>query len=213
LPKDQVDEDLNVHVQDLKKLAQMGAEFDPPIGIMYEALSWSTLVGTWQKAQRVVETVDEPNFWLCHDIFHVGSLLYADYFRDDGVQTSLEGWNDSIRELRTTKNGGKTFVCQLTDSYRLSPPFPRNELWTDGEEHHYLSVSRSSRPLPGEGYLPCREFIDALLASGYTGWFSVETFVPDYEKAGQGVPLDLARRAWSCMEEYLPGQSSSSSSS
>jgi sugar phosphate isomerase/epimerase len=203
LPESQLSPDIVQHIRDLRELAIIGTTFNPPIGVMYEALSWSYLVNTWQKADAVVRQVDMPNFWLCHDIFHVASLLYADYFDATGVQRCLPGWRESLKELALS-DSSKVFVCQLTDSYRLNPKFPENPLWESDEAHHYLTVSKCCRPLPGKGYFPCKEFIDALLETGYDGWFSVETFVPDYSERGQGVPRRLAQEAWDCMNEFVP---------
>jgi hypothetical protein len=120
---------------------------------------------------------------------------------DDRRAGHLLGWRQSLDKLKCS-DPSKVFVCKLTDSNCLSPPFSQNGLWQHDQGHHYLTVFKSCSPLPGTGYLPCKEFGDALLESGYDGWSSVKRLFPStliVRKAFRGAWRSRPGIAWRTM--------------
>ncbi len=66
-----------------------------------------------------------------------------------------------------------------------------------GEITH-IHISENDRGIPGRGHIPWRAVFDAIRASGYDGWLTVEAF-------GRGVPeLAAATRVWRDLFPDLP---------
>lgn len=77
-----------------------------------------------------------------------------------------------------------------------------NDLVETGED--VVTLARKRRRLPGEGQFPVREFVDAVRATGYRGWYVLEIL---NENDHQEDPASLARRSLASMETLLgPGR-------
>ena len=62
----------------------------------------------------------------------------------------------------------------------------------------HIHISENDRGIPGRGHIPWRAVFDAIKASGYDGWLTVEAF-------GRGVPeLAAATRVWRELFPDLP---------
>jgi 4-hydroxyphenylpyruvate dioxygenase len=73
-----------------------------------------------------------------------------------------------------------------------------NDLLDTGED--VLTLCRNRRLLPGEGKFPLREFIMAVRATGYGGWYALEILSEDYDKQD---PDMIARRSFESLNALL----------
>jgi 4-hydroxyphenylpyruvate dioxygenase len=73
-----------------------------------------------------------------------------------------------------------------------------NDLIETGED--VITLCRKRRVLPGEGRFPLREFIEAVRATGFDGWYALEIL---NEKCSQEDPTDIARRSFASMKALL----------
>ena len=73
-----------------------------------------------------------------------------------------------------------------------------NDLIETGED--VMTLGRKRRVLPGEGRFPLREFIEAVRATGFDGWYALEIL---NEKCSQENPHDIARRSFASMKALL----------
>lgn len=148
--------------------------------IAYENWCWATWAPDWKHVWQIVEKANRPNIGVCLDTFQSGGGEYGDPTTVSGLvegisQADLDSrWRKSLAELSATVPADKIFLVQISDAYKMSPPIdqqpkqggrPRS-VWS----HDY-------RPLPGHGgYLPVQAFLDAVLATGFRGWLSMEVF-------------------------------------
>ncbi|GAA6024951.1 hypothetical protein JCM10207_001444 [Rhodosporidiobolus poonsookiae] len=183
---------------DLAWLADEAARYTPPIRIMYEGLSFGAHRQRWQDAWEVVEKADRPNLGICLDSFNTLALEWADPYQptgrlSDDVDEKLE---ENMQELVRRVPGDKIFFYQVADGRFMSPPLtppsdpsiPRIRPW-----------SRSHRLFPLESslgaYLPVARFSDAVVATGYSGPWSLEVFNDSLSEEGEQVPRQHAQRA------------------
>ncbi|KAI0455823.1 3-dehydroshikimate dehydratase [Xylaria acuta] len=174
-------DDLAADLAELADLAAAGG-----VRIAYENWCWATRAPDWKDVWRIVEKADRPNLGLCLDTFQsaggewadprtASGLLLCQEEEGEGTAELERRWRDSLRELTATVPAEKIFLLQISDAYKMDPPLdsepderglrPRG-LW-----------SRDHRPLPFDGgYLPVKDFLDAVLATGFRGWLSVEVF-------------------------------------
>ncbi|GAW23707.1 hypothetical protein ANO14919_132820 [Xylariales sp. No.14919] len=175
-----ISSDFDELAADLAELADLCAE--KGLRIAYENWCWATRAPDWKDVWTIVQKADRPNLGLCLDTFQSAGGEWADPttltgLRGDYVSLAeLETeWIESLRDLAATVPPEKIFLLQISDAYRMAPPLddepdarglrPRGR-WS----HDY-------RPLPFDGgYLPVKEFLDAVLATGFRGWLSVEVF-------------------------------------
>lgn len=192
-------------VDDLRKVAEIGAAQTPVIRFAYEALCWGTHINTWDAAWDIVKTVDMENFGTCLDTFNIAGRVYADPERTNGKNAS--GDTDmamSIRKLRDTfsdpENLKKVFYVELCDGEQLDAPLDEKHEWYNAEQPARMTWSRNARLFPFEtgmgesadqgrmsGYLPVTQIFDALLDVGYEGFISFEVFSRSLNQEGDGV--------------------------
>ncbi|KAI5851012.1 xylose isomerase-like protein [Tricharina praecox] len=155
-------------VCDLRELADLVA----PRKVAYENWCWGRHVNTWKQAWDVVRETGRENIGLCLDTFQTCGGEWADPGTEDGLRELEEGerlqrWNQSMRQLEMLPKE-KIFLLQISDAFRPPKPIER-EQW-----------SHSLRPPPGMGgYLPVKDMVNAVLKTGYRGWFSVEVFLEE----------------------------------
>ena len=73
-----------------------------------------------------------------------------------------------------------------------------SDLIETGED--VMTLGRKRRVLPGDGRFPLREFIEAVRATGFDGWYALEIL---NEECSQEDPDDIARRSFASMKVLL----------
>ncbi|KAI0475769.1 3-dehydroshikimate dehydratase [Xylariaceae sp. FL0804] len=193
--------------RDLAELADLAAASGKRIA--YENWCWATRAPTWRDVWDVVRAADRPNLGLCLDTFQSAGGEWADpttasgLLEGDGLnaETRDQRWRQSLEDLARTVPAEKIYLLQISDAYRMDQPIspepdeaglrPRGR-WS----HDY-------RPLPYDGgYLPVRDFLDAVLKTGFRSWLSVEVFdgrAPEkYEDMGA-----MGKRAMESLKRLL----------
>jgi len=169
----------------LGMLADMCAE--KGLRVAYENWCWATRAPTWRSVWNVVRRADRPNLGLCLDTFQLSGAELADPTTASGYIEGINGerlherWKDSLNDLATSVPADKIYLLQISDGYRMNPPVAGED---EAGQRPRSRWSHAYRPLPCDGgYLPVREVLDAVLATGFRGWLSVEVFDPDKERA------------------------------
>ncbi|TGJ83369.1 hypothetical protein E0Z10_g5400 [Xylaria hypoxylon] len=174
-----ISSDFDELAADLAELADLCVE--KGLRIAYENWCWATHAPDWKDVWTIVQKANRPNIGLCLDTFQSAGGEWADPTTTSGLlgrysKANLEAkWAESLRELSATVPPEKIFLLQISDAYMMDPPLndkpdaqglrPRGQ-WS----HDY-------RPLPFDGgYLPVKEFLNAVLGTGFRGWLSVEVF-------------------------------------
>lgn len=161
-------------------LAQLADVFSKKgFRIAYENWCWATRAPTWKSVWDIVKTANRPALGLCLDTFQTAGSELADPTTETGL---MEGddelqtrWKKSLEELSQTVDPEKIFLLQVSDAYKMDPPMT-NSVDEDGQPAR-SRWSHDFRPLPGHGgYLPVKEVLDAVLATGTNAWLSIEVF-------------------------------------
>jgi len=204
-PADQVSDDLDLHVADLAKVADIGAASEPPIRFSYESLSWGTRADTWERSWEIVQRVDRPNFGICLDTFHIAARIFGDPESASGMAPDGEqAVKESIQRLLSTVDVSKIVYVQVVDAERLAEPICETHPFYSPEQPPRMSWSRNCRLFYGEysrgAYLPIREISAAIFQGlGFEGWVSFELFNRRMSDEDHDVPEELASRgavAW-----------------
>ncbi|KAI1307481.1 3-dehydroshikimate dehydratase [Xylaria venustula] len=189
---------------DLAELADLCAE--KGFRIAYENWCWATAAPNWKDVWTIVRKANRPNLGLCLDTFQSGGGEWADPTTASGLlgHAELGGrWRDSLKELSAVVPAEKIYLLQISDAYRMNPPLE------DKKDESGLRPrgqwSHDYRPLPFDGgYLPVQEFLDAVLATGFRGWLSVEVFdgrgKDKYDDMG-----DYSKKAMASLHKLLHG--------
>ena len=200
-------------VEDLRKVADIGAQQVPVVRFAYEALCWGTHVDTWDAAWDIVQQVDRDNFGTCLDTFNIAGRVYADPEKGSGKnETADRDMALSIQKLRDTfsdpENLKKVFYVELCDGERLETPLDGKHEWYNAEQPARMTWSRNARLFPFEtdadeaseqqrmpGYLPVAQIFDVLLDVGYEGFLSFEVFNRSLNAEEEHVIRDHLQRA------------------
>ncbi|KAI0393061.1 3-dehydroshikimate dehydratase [Xylariaceae sp. FL0594] len=173
-----------------RDLAELADIFDSEGGeggmrICYENWCWATRAPHWRDVWEIVKMADRRNLGLCLDTFQSAGGEWGDpttesgFLEEGGSLMSAaqvqSRWEDSLRDLAATVPAEKIFLLQISDAYKMAPPLegkPNEEgLRPRGQWSH------DYRPLPYDGgYLPVKDFLKAVLETGFRGWLSVEVF-------------------------------------
>ncbi|KAJ9631749.1 hypothetical protein H2203_000149 [Taxawa tesnikishii (nom. ined.)] len=176
LPHDEITDDVDVIVADLREVADMGARQTPPIKFAYESLAWGTHVDTWEQCWDIVTRVDRPNFGACLDTFNIAGRIFADPASPSGMTANAEAdTRASVERLVNTVDVAKVFFVQVVDAERLAEPLVEGHEFYSASQPARMSWSRNCRLFYGEmdrgGYLPVKEITKAfILGLGYDGW-------------------------------------------
>ncbi|KAL7934503.1 xylose isomerase-like protein [Trichoderma chlorosporum] len=212
LPSSEVSTDMDLIVQDMIEIAEIGLEASPTIKFAYEALCWGTRIDTWEMSWNVVQRVNRSNFGICLDTFNIAGRIYADPSvssgRTDNCDEAIEA---SLHEMIASVDPKKLFLVQMADAERLSRPLGNNHPFYNPEQPPRMSWSRNARLFYGEnhhgGYLPIKRILDVITRDiGYQGWLSFEVFNRAFLDKDERVPETMARRAaqsWKRMERDL----------
>ncbi|KAG8631003.1 hypothetical protein KVT40_000143 [Elsinoe batatas] len=210
LPPDQATGDIYTIVSDLRIVADLGLQRNPPIRFAYESLCWSTYIDTWEKCWDVVQRVDRPNFGICLDTYNIAGRVYADPATPSGKTEDAEmATMISMQNLVKTIDVKKVFFIQVVDAERLSRPLIEGHEFYDKEQPARMSWSRNCRLFYGEedrgAYLPVKEITKAIINGlGFQGWVSMELFNRSMSQPSPTVPQEHARRgmvSWSKIQK------------
>jgi 4-hydroxyphenylpyruvate dioxygenase len=212
LGTDKITGDLDVVIQDLKEVADMGLKERPIIKFAYENLCWSTFFDTWEKAWDLVERVDRPNFGMCLDTFNIAGRVYADPAAADGkTPNAEEDMKRSLEEMVRRVDIKKVFYIQVVDAEKMRSPLVEGHAFYAKDQPARMSWSRNARLFAFEegGYLPVLDVTKAIIQGlGYKGWVSMELFSRTMNEPGGEVPKEHARRAreaWEKLEKEITG--------
>lgn len=189
---------------DLAELADMLAT--KGFKLAYENWCWATRASTWKEVWRIVQEANRHNIGLCLDTFQTAGGEWGDPTTESGrIETGAvteqelnQRYRTSLQELVQTVPPEKIFFLQISDAYKVQPPLERkvdqSGLRPRGQWSH------DYRPLPYDGgYLPIAGFVEAVLATGFRGWFSIEVFDGQF---GKKYGDDLFKFAKKAMEAH-----------
>ena len=206
-----INNDHEVIVSELRALADLAAAAEPAIKIAYENLAWSSHCTLWQEALRIVQEVDQDNFGLCLDSFHLSTALWADPFTSSGRQPNgAQRLEESLQDFLKNCPLDKIFYVQLSDGEIMDPPYSESHPWYDPTLAVGHVWSNEARPFPLEtaygAYMPVQSIAKAFLVDkGFSGWVSLETFDRRMREE-KNDPVRNARRgvkAWQHLREKL----------
>ncbi|GAA5857021.1 hypothetical protein JCM8547_007920 [Rhodosporidiobolus lusitaniae] len=211
-------------VADLRELADLGLQENPPIRFAYEAMCWSTYNYTWKHSWDIVRKVDRPNFGLVLDAFHICGYEFANPTFPSG--TRIGGYTRlqlSLNDLVSSIPASSIFYLQLADAELLSPPLiplgapsPKKEeigktvsrFHVDGQQPR-MSWSRNCRLYPYEedrgGYMPVQRAFKAFLETGVQDCYvSFELFHRELLERDTELPkrsAERAKRSWEKLKQ------------
>lgn len=199
LPPEEVSGDVDLIVQDLREVADLGAHED--IRFAYESLAWGTYADTWEQAWEIVRRVDRPNFGICLDTFNMAGRVFADpQARSRRTPNAEQDMYASLKRLIATVDVEKIVYVQVVDAEYLSQPLQEGHEYYDASLPARMSWSRNCRLFYGEedrgAYLPLKAILHAVLVDlGFEGWVSAEMFNKSLTDPDPSVPAEHARRA------------------
>lgn len=197
--KDEMSGDLDLVVQDLREVADLGAS--EGIQLAYESLCWGTYADTWEQSWSIVQMVDRPNFGICLDTFNMAGRMYADPTAPNRRSpNAVADTKASIERLVKTVDPKKIAFVQVVDAEYLAEPLTEGHEFYDESQPARMSWSRNCRLFYGEqdlgAYLPIKAILKAILVDlGFEGWVSAEMFNKSLTDRSSLVPEDHARRA------------------
>lgn len=212
LPADQITDDLDIIVQDLVEVADLGLREDPPVRFAYENMAWSTYIDTWESMWEVVKRVDRPNFGCCLDTFQIAGRIWGDPASETGKTPDADAaLKASLEQLVRTVDVKKVFYIQVVDAERMTSPLVEGHPFYVQGQPARMSWSRNARLFMYEqdkgGYLPSLEVARVILKDmGYEGWVSMELFSRTMSDPDPTVPHSHAQRginAWRRLREEL----------
>lgn len=193
--------DMDVIVDDLREMADIGLRQDPVVSFAYEGVAWGTHIDTWQGTWEVVKLVNRPNFGLCLDTYHIVARDWADPTlpgckRPDGDENLKHSLEELVREVDVDK----IFYVQLGDAELLDQPLLKGHPFHNDEQLPRMAWSRNARLFAWEedqeGCLPLDSIVDAIFNQlGFRGYLSMETFSRHLFNPDPDVPKQFAARA------------------
>ncbi len=203
LKRDQISDDVDLIVSDLRELADLGLQQNPVIRFAYESLCWATYIDLWEACWDIVQRVDRSNFGVCLDTFNILGRIYADPTSETRTTPNPEQVvRDSIQRLveQIKPHREKIFFIQVVDAERLEERLTPSHPFYNADQPSRMSWSRNCRLFYGEqdrgGYLPVKDVAEAIIKTiGYDGWVSMELFNRVMNKTEKDIPEHLAERA------------------
>lgn len=179
--------DLKVIAGDLRDLSDLAKKYGD-IRVAYEPWCWGAHVNTWRQCYDVMKLVDRANFGLNLDTFQIAGREWADPGNASGLLSDPEreaNFSSSLADLTRVVKAEEIFFLQISDGYKkhITRDHPDWNETTPGAREIW---SHSYRPLPYDsgrpGYLPVKEVTQAILATGFRGWFSYEVFLDEMKE-------------------------------
>ncbi|KHN94076.1 3-dehydroshikimate dehydratase [Metarhizium album ARSEF 1941] len=201
LGPEHISEEVDVIVQDMREVAEIGLQARPVIRYAFEALCWGTRVDTWEASWDVVKRVNRSNFGMCLDSFNIAGRIYADPTMSSGCTKDCdEALVRSVATMVAQLDVSKLFLVQVADAERLSKPLTPQHEFYNPEQPPRMSWSRNARLFYGEdkhgAYLPVRVILGAIVTDmRYKGWLSFEVFNRAFFNPDPRVPALMAQRA------------------
>ncbi|KAL0056808.1 hypothetical protein AAF712_016581 [Marasmius tenuissimus] len=191
---------------DLRELADMMAE--KGFRIAYENWCWATHAPKWKDVWEIVKKVDRSNVGLCLDTFQSAGGEWGDPTTQSGLLEGLsraqleERWKQSLAELSSTVPADKIYLLQISDAYKMDPPLEAKVIKEDLRPRGQWS--HDYRPLPyNGGYLPVKDFLRAVLDTGFRGYLSVEVFDPEGQQRAPGNMHTYAQIATDSLQKLV----------
>lgn len=212
LPADGITDDLDVIVQDMAEVADLGLRENPPVRFAYENLAWGTYIDTWDGMWEVVQRVNRPNFGCCLDTFNIAGRVWADPASETGKTADADrDLKASMERLLRTVDVKKVFYLQVVDGERMASPLVEGHPFYVQGQPARMSWSRNARLFLYEqekgGYLPSVDVARTVLKDlGFKGWVSMELFSRTMADPDPSVPHTHAQRgikAWDTLREEL----------
>ncbi|KAK8074488.1 hypothetical protein PG997_009151 [Apiospora hydei] len=176
---------------DLAELADLCAA--KGFRVAYENWCWAMRAPSWKDVWDIVKRADRPNLGLCLDTFQSGG----------GEAQVEQRWSESLAELVVTVPASKIFLLQISDAYKMDPPLA-DEVDKESGLRPRGQWSHDYRPLPYDGgYLPVREFLNAVLDTGFRGYLSMEVFDPKGQEKRYPDMGAYAKKAMDSLEKLL----------
>ena len=132
----------------------------------------------------------------------------ADYAQKAKVGLSIEPLNRFECYMLNTMEAASKLRARIAhpnlsymyDSFHanIEERRPTVEVRKFGKEISHIHISENDRGIPGRGHIPWNDVFDAIKATGYDGWLTVEAF-------GRGIPaLAAATRVWRDLFPDIP---------
>lgn len=173
---------LDYLASDLRELADLLAPHN--FRLAYENWCWATHAPDWKDVWEIVQKVDRPNVGLCLDTFQTAGGEWADpttasglIERGGGKEALERQFKTSLENLARTIPKEKIYILQISDAYKPRTPLSPGPEPDENGLRPRGRWSLSLRPIPFDGgYLPVVDFTQAVLKTGFRGWFSMEVF-------------------------------------
>ena len=195
--------DMDVIVNDLTKMAEIGLQQDPVVSFAYEGVAWGTHIDTWQGTWEVVKRVNKPNFGLCLDTYHILARDWGDPTIPGCKRPDADNrLRQSLEELAREVDVKKVFYVQLGDAELLDQPLVEGHPFYNVDQLPRMAWSRNARLFGweeiGNGCLPLEPLVDVIFKTlKFTGYVSMETFSRHLFDEDPEVPNTFAARAMS----------------
>ncbi|KAK7962901.1 uncharacterized protein PG986_003726 [Apiospora aurea] len=190
---------------DLAELADLCA----PKGfrVAYENWCWATRAPAWKDVWDIVKRADRPNLGLCLDTFQSGGGEWADPTTKSGL-VEEEGASGAALERVAGGAGGDGAREQDLPAADLGRVQDGPAARRRGRPRIGAAAARAVEPrLPPpavrRGYLPVREFLNAVLATGFRGYLSMEVFDPKGQEKRYPDMGAYAKKAMDSLEKLL----------
>lgn len=201
--------DMDVIVQDLVELAEIGLQEEPVVSFAYEGVAWGTYIDTWEGTWEVVKRVNKPNFGLCLDTYHIAARVWGDPTTcscksEDGDAQLQKSMERLIREVDVNK----VFYVQAGDAKKLAEPLVAGHPFHSDAQLPRMSWSRNARLFAFEkeenGCLPIEPILKAIIDGlKFRGYLSVEIFSQKLFSDDDDIPSRYAARGMRSWEEMM----------
>ncbi|KAJ5189437.1 hypothetical protein N7491_005768 [Penicillium cf. griseofulvum] len=198
--------DRDAIIYDLRVLSDLLAKRN--YRLAYENWCWATHAPGWKHVWEIVKAVDRPNCGLCLDTFQTAGSEWGDPTTKSGLIESVsqselrKRFEASMDELAKSVPSEKIYLLQISDAYKVSPPFEDKVI---GGLRPKGRWSHDYRPMPYDGgYLPIEDVARAVLKTGFRDWFSMEIFDSGPQGTGKQYELgSFATKAMANMQKLL----------
>lgn len=180
--------EFDVIAKDLRDLCDLAKKYG--VRVAYEPWCWGAYVNTWRHCYDIMKLVDRDNFGLNLDTFQTAAREWGDPAQPSGLldlpaAEREQQFKKSLQDLTDLVKPEEIFFVQISDAYKkhITPKHPD---WKESTPGAREILSHSYRPLPYDdkrpGYLPVLQVTEAILQTGFRGWFSYEVFLDEMKE-------------------------------